>query len=77
MKMLIFLITSLFYSSTGCLKMDIVLVGDLSGSCQGNEKFIGDAFISIIEKLEIGEDNVKVGIVTFNSWVGVHTPLSM
>ena len=66
----------LFHSSNGCLKMDLILLGDLSGSCQGKEGFIGDAFISIIEKVEMGEDNVKVGIVTFNSWIGVHTPLT-
>src|SRR6476620_4888200 len=76
MKTLMIFIIALFHNSSGCLKMDIVLLGDLSGSCQGNEKFIGDAFISIIEKLEMGEENVKIGIVTFNSFANVHSPLT-
>jgi len=73
---LICMIFMLLYNSSGCLKMDIVLLGDLSGSCQGKEGFIGDAFVSIIEKLEFGEENVKLSVVTFNSWTRIHESLT-
>ena len=36
----------------GCLKMDILLVGDLSGSFEGYEIFVANAFKSFVFKTE-------------------------
>jgi len=56
--------------------MDLILVGDISGSVQGNERFISDAFVSFVDKFELSEEGIKIGIVLFNSNVYVINELS-
>ena len=51
---------------TGCLELDIVLLGDFSGSVRGYQGFIADAFESFVNRFELYESGVRVGIVMFN-----------
>lgn len=62
--------------SPGCLQLDIVIVGDLSGSVQGSEKFVSDAFQAFSSKLEVSEEAVKIGVVVFNSVAYMIQPLT-
>lgn len=43
-----------------------MLVADLSGSVQGKEPFIVDALNAFIDRFTLSENDVKIGIVTFN-----------
>lgn len=52
-----------------CLKMDVMLVGDLSASVIGNEHFIVEAFEALISKTEMSEEGIRIGVITFNTSV--------
>ena len=56
--------------------MDIILVGDFSGSVTGYQKFITDAFSSFIEKFDLSEESTKIGIVIFSSKARTIIPLT-
>lgn len=62
---LILLLGSSFRFNDNCLQLDLILIGDLSGSVQGKENFVSEAFFSLIEENDIDE-NFKVGIIIFN-----------
>lgn len=49
----------------GCLKLDVVLVGDYSSSVHGQELFVTEAFQAFADKLELGEEQVRLGAVIF------------
>lgn len=57
-----------------CLKMDIMLVGDMSSSVQDNEQFIADAFDALTNKLELSDDGIRIGLITFNTGHHIWTP---
>lgn len=59
-----------------CLKLDLVLLVDLSGSVEGREQFISDAVQSFIDQLDISPSAVRVSIITFNSVPTVRLSLS-
>lgn len=61
---LIALITS---SSNQCLKLDIILLGDMSTSVEGHQRIMSQAFKAFVEKYEFNDDNLQMGIVTFNT----------
>lgn len=60
----------------GCIKLDIVFVGDYSGSVGGNEDFVVDAFQAFAKKFQISEADVKIGIVTFDDNAFLVCPLT-
>jgi len=60
---LLFLVLCLWQD---CLKIDIILVGDFSGSVRGKEAFIQAAFNSFIQGLPLSEDGVRLGVVVFS-----------
>jgi len=59
-----------------CLQLDIVLVGDLSGSVSGHEGEISQAFIAFIDRFTLSDMGVRVGIVTFSDAAVIISPLS-
>jgi len=71
MKTLIFLLLAVITSgynipkNNGCLQVDIMLVGDFSGSVMGHQQFVTDAFISFANSFELSEEGIKMGIVKF------------
>lgn len=54
-------------SYTQCLKADIVLMVDWSGSEVGNTAFIGNAVTDFTRSLNLGPSSIKLGIVPFDS----------
>lgn len=59
-----------------CLKLDVVLVGDYSGSVEGNEPFVRAAFHAFADRLDLGEDQVRLGIVLFGDQATIDCPLT-
>lgn len=55
------------YNKTGCLNLDLILLGDVSASMVGKEQFIIDAFGSFVDKLDISENEIHVSLVLFSS----------
>ena len=53
--------------SHGCLEMDIILLGDLSGSIDGSEQFVADALEAFVSRFDLGENTLRIGAATF-SW---------
>jgi hypothetical protein len=51
----------------GCLKVDIILIGDLSGSVEGHEEFVVDAFDSFVNRFELSEYGIKIGAIVFST----------
>ena len=69
MKKLITIALLLLYGVTAksqCAKIDIVIITDLSGSVGGNEYLIREALDGFIGGLELDDNGIKVGIITFN-----------
>jgi len=73
--LLIFL-TSAAPRPDGCLQLDIMLVGDYSGSVMGSERFIADAFETFGSRFKISEQDIKVGIIIFSDNPSVLCPLT-
>lgn len=51
----------------GCLKIDIILLGDLSGSIDDKEYFVANAFSAFIDRFELSENTMKIGVMVFES----------
>lgn len=64
--LLIFMLVFPFKSNKGCLEMDIVILADLSGSVENYESFVEDAINTFIDKIDLSEENVRIGIIGFN-----------
>lgn len=71
MKTLILLLfLSLFHvqpKNIGCLEMDIMVLCDLSGSVEGNEPFILEAVVGLINKTDVQEDGIRIGVMGFSN----------
>jgi len=75
--LLLILVTFLpLKSNNSCLQLDIVLIGDISGSVQGFEPFIRKAFLSFSNKFELDEDGVNIGVMVFNDIPYVLCPVT-
>jgi|SRR5690606_2347657 len=74
---LLLAIATIGYSqNTSCLQVDIMLVGDYSGSVDGQQEHIADAMDAFVSRFGLSEMAVKIGIVTFNSSVTLHSGLT-
>lgn len=51
----------------GCVKLDIMLVADMSQSVSGYEKFIHDAFKSFVDRFELDDNGIRMGLIRFSS----------
>lgn len=60
-----------------CLNMDIIIIGDYSGSVQGNEPFLIRSFQVLINNLlTMPEDDIHLGLILFNDLAEVICPLT-
>lgn len=66
--------TLLGYSQ--CLKLDIVLVGDLSGSIIGHEVDVQQAFKSFVDRFELSEETIRIGMVVFSDYHAIASSFS-
>lgn len=62
--------------NNGCLRLDILLVGDYSYSCDGKEHFIVDAFKAFANRFKLSEEDFKIGIITFEETATIRCPLT-
>lgn len=79
MKILIFSLLWLFTippSVNGCLEIDIILIGDLSGSVDGNEYFVADAFDAFIDRFELSENTIRIGSAIFDDRIFILSELT-
>jgi len=67
MKTIALALIFLMNSTPQCLKVDLLLIGDMSPSVDGNQKQMAQAFSEFINKYELSDDGIRMGIVTFNS----------
>lgn len=78
--MKILLLLSLLLLSTpkpsSCLQLDIILIGDFSGSVEHHEKFVVDAFTAFSSKFVLSDETVQMGILTFSSTTTIVCPLT-
>lgn len=63
--MLLFISSNLY--SQGCLKMDIMILFDMSASIFGNEHKIENAANIFIEGINLSNEGIRAGIVAYNS----------
>jgi len=49
-----------------CAKIDIFFLIDMSSSVQGNEKFIGQALESFVDRFDLADDGIRLSITTFS-----------
>lgn len=59
-----------------CLQLDIVLVGDLSGSVSGHEGEISQAFTAFVDRFTLSDIGIRIGLVTFSDAAVIISPLS-
>ena len=70
------LLSILLLPQPSCVKMEIILVGDMSGSVQGKESFITSAFVSFVSKMSMSEDGIRMGVISFNSSATLRSSLT-
>lgn len=76
MKYLILILILFLFSSSftptkrvnTCLQMDLILLADFSKSIRGQEQFIVDAMSAFVNKFDLSENGLKIGIVVFNTY---------
>ena len=71
-----FIILLLWVPHPSCLQIDIMLLADMSGSVQGQEQFVKAALYTFANQFDLSEDNVKIGVVTFDSDATLWCPLT-
>lgn len=59
-----------------CLQLDILILADLSASVYGQEIFIHDAVNSFVEKFELNENGIRIGLITFTGVATLETSLT-
>lgn len=65
---LLFLFTTpISTSKNGCLNIDIMLIGDLSGSVDDKEYFVADAFDAFIDRFDLSNNTIRIGLIIFES----------
>ena len=74
--LLIFISSCAFAQKQSCLQIDIVLVGDLSGSVSNNENQVRNAFSAFVDRFELSDIGIKIGIVIFGTDAKVMSQLS-
>lgn len=75
---IIILILSLFgfkSERNGCLKADIILLADMSGSIKGHEQYVYNALLTFVNRFELSEEGIRMSLVTFNWTEEVLYPL--
>lgn len=84
MKYILFILLMLLFSSavpskvlpTGCLQMDLMILGDYSSSIAGSEEFVVDAMKAFVDKFDLSETGLKIGVYVFNDNTYVISPLT-
>jgi len=76
MKVLLFLLCILITPENPCLQIDILIVGDFSASVNGHEEYMKKSFLSLLNKVKLSEETVKIGVVTFATNAVLDSPLS-
>jgi len=61
--------------SQDCLKADIILIADMSGSVRGNEPFMADALDAFVDRFSLAGD-VRFGMIVFGDGINNHLPLT-
>lgn len=74
--LILILITNIHSITNKCLKLDLVLLVDISGSVEEREHFIADACQSFVDNLNLGENDINISIITFNSYTTTLSPLT-
>ncbi len=75
-KVLAVLLFSLLPVRHSCLQIDLLLIGDLSQSVHGFEPFISRAFTQFSDQFDLGEESLKIGVITFSDDARVIVPLT-
>ena len=73
---LLLISTALSPKPGGCLRLDVMLVGDYSGSVAGSEGFVVNSFSAFYNRFELGEEQVKIGVISFNDSPTLVCPLT-
>lgn len=65
-----------FQPNVGCLEADIIILADVSMSIDGYEVFLNTAIVSFIDGLQITENGIRVGIISFAGSADVVVPIT-
>ena len=80
MKLLLIILLLLAPLSTrynnGCLEIDIMVLGDLSGSTSGKKSFVIDAIKAFSNRFELGENAIRIGVAVFDDKLVILSPLT-
>jgi len=61
---------------SGCLKADIMLVADMSTSVHGSESFIYNALKTFVDRFDLDDNGVRLGVVRFSDKAYLMTGLT-
>lgn len=60
-------------SEDSCLKMDVMVLIDMSGSVDGHEIKVATSLNTFINRFDLSENGLRIGLLTFSSGLNVHT----
>lgn len=66
MKMLILIALLSSFPDRGCLKADVIVLVDISGSIEGYEDQIHLALVGFVDGLDISDEGIHAGIIGFS-----------
>lgn len=73
---ILLLISTVTWAGNSCLEIDIMLCADFSGSVQGHEEYVANAMWAFVDRFDLSEASVKIGIVIFNEGATLLSPLT-
>lgn len=62
------LLSSLEIKSQNCFEADIMILVDFSGSERGNEDLLAGAAQLFVNELNVSEQHIRIGLITFSSY---------
>jgi Mg-chelatase subunit ChlD len=63
-------------SKDGCVELDIILIADLSASVSGHEEFIHDALVEFVNRFELSENGIRIGLIRFANDASIESELT-
>ena len=60
----------------GCLELDIMILGDLSGSTIGKKSFVIDAIKTFANRFELSDNTIRIGAAIFDDKLVILSPLT-
>ena len=75
-SLIILLLNLPIAAEKNCLTMDITILADMSASVQGYEHTVADGIKTFIDRFNLSEAGIRIGVITFSGDTDIHLQLA-